>query len=96
MDRLLAALEAIRTLLTPKGAWGYVSGTGGYSGTLTGKHVLSVTVYANTADVTVTINSGNTITIRSGTSWGMTPQPSLFAPTIVVSSHGDYCIETSA
>lgn len=95
MDRLLAALEAIRALLTPKGVWGYRAGTGGCSLTLTGKHMLSLSVYANGSDATVTINGGETITIRSGMAWGITPQPPLENAVVVVSSSGDYQIETS-
>ena len=93
MDRLLKAIEALQRALTPAGTPGYTAASGSGTVTMTGKKLVSVTVYANGGNTTLTINSGDTITIRSGVSFSFKPATPLSAPTLVFGSNADYFIE---
>jgi hypothetical protein len=93
MERLLQAIEAIRKAWVPTGTPGYTSGTGGVTTTLTGKRMVSITVYAQTSAGTMTINGGNTITVRAGASFTFKPAIPYSEPVLVLSSSLDYMIE---
>lgn len=93
MQRLLDAIEAIRKAWVPIGTQGYTAGTGGATVALTGKKLISVTVYANGSTGTMTIAGGDTITIRSGASFSFKPATPYVAPTLVMSASLDYMIE---
>lgn len=72
----------------------YNAGTGGGTVTLTGgKKLLGVTAYAKGADGTMTINGGDTITIRSGLTLSFSPLGNYVNPTIVFSASIDYIVE---
>lgn len=72
----------------------YQSGTGG--GTVTvaaGRRVCGITALAVGADGTITINGGNVITVRAGSTFSYNPNGNLVAPTIVFSGSLDYFVE---
>jgi len=72
----------------------YNAGTGGGTVALTGgKKLLGVTAYAKGADGTMTINGGDTITIRSGLTLSFSPLGNYVNPTIVFSAAIDYIVE---
>ena len=72
----------------------YNAGTGGGTVALTGgKKLLGVTAYARSADGTMTINGGDTITIRSGLTLSFSPLGNYVNPTIVFSAAIDYIVE---
>ena len=72
----------------------YNAGTSGGTVTLTGgKKLLGVTAYAKGADGTMTINGGDTITIRSGLTLSFSPLGNYVNPTIVFSAAIDYIVD---
>lgn len=74
------------------GDWDYVAGTGGGTEIITGRVVGSV-FFANTVDGTVTIDGGDTITVRTNVGISINPKGNLTSPVIVMSSSIDYVIE---
>jgi len=72
----------------------YRAGTGG--GTLNfdnGSRVLGISVFANGGEGTMTINGGDTITIRGGSGFGTQFYGSWVNPVIVMSGTLDYFVE---
>ena len=74
------------------GTWDYVSGTGGGTVAITGR-VVGTSFHANGADGTVTIDGGDTVTIRSGAVLNLNPRGLLEDPSFVMSATIDYLIE---
>lgn len=74
------------------GDWDYIAGTGGGTESITGRMVGSF-FFANKFSGTVTIDGGNTITIRKNVGISINPKGNLLSPTIVMSSSIDYMIE---
>ena len=71
----------------------YSAGTAGGTVTLTGeKRVNEIVAYADGSNGTVAINGGDSITVRAGTSFTLSPKGCLVNPTIVFSASLDYFV----
>lgn len=90
---LTAARDTVRVSNTV-GTPFYRSGTTTTTLVLTGsKRVFGITASAIGANGTVTINGGDTITIRAGSTFSYEPNGNLVDPTIVFSANLDWFVE---
>lgn len=76
------------------GTWGYNAGTSGTLAVAANKRVLQITAAAPPlASATLTINSGQTITVPAGASLTISPKANLVAPSIVFTGTASYFVE---
>lgn len=75
------------------GTWGYKAGTSG-TPTLTGKRVVKISALGGASDGSLTINGGDSITIKANTPFGIELRGNLAAPTLVFTGTVAYFVET--